>query len=741
MIGNISFSQTTNLGQPILFKKNIQLTNHYYKTPSVNNEIEKSNEKERQTSANDKIYRFGKEFSVAIDIFDKAEKTNLENGDVLYQFGVECENAVSINLQFENFELSKGTHLYIVDPLKKKYDGAYTYLNNNPTKMLGTELLFSDKIIIEIVVPKEKIGTSSLKLVTIVHGFSNLNDLAKALNSSGNCQIDVNCPLGIGWENQRNSVAMLINGGGFCTGSLVNNTSGTIIPYLLSAYHCGTSPGAWVFRFRWESPENQVDCGTSTPSVDGPKTMNINGATLCAANSDSDFTLSLLNQAPNPSWGVYYNGWDRTDIPATQLTVIHHPSGDIKKISRDNSTAISSSFNGGVPNSHWQAPSWDFGVTEGGSSGAPLFNQDHRVIGQLHGGNSDCSASANNQNDDFGKFYTSWTGGGTNTTRLSNWLDPGNIGSMYINGVNPAIPNLTVDGGIGNAIIHKSTLCGGNLTPEISLFNSGLNAITSATIEYGFNGLTNLSFNWSGNLSLNQTEKITLPAISLQGGNHSFKAIFKNTTDIDQNKLNDTIKTTFKTIDNGNIIHLDLNIKCYASENRWELLDPSQTILATGGPYTNDAPIPIIDSFCLNMDCYTFKLYDTNNDGIAAYDQCLDGFYKITDSDGTVLNEMKPENSNFGNLHVANFCLNINETNFEDKLIVYPNPTNAKFTIVSSALKISNIELVTLTGQVILSNQPQQETVTIDVSKFAKGMYLLKIENTSGQLIKVVSIN
>lgn len=141
------------------------------------------------------------------------------------------------------------------------------------------------------------------------------------------------------------------------------------------------------------------------------------------------------------------------------------------------------------------------------------------------------------------------------------------------------------------------------------------------------------------------------------------------------------------------------------------------------------------------MDCYTFKLYDTNNDGIAAYDQCLDGFYKITDSDGTVLNEMKPENSNFGNLHVANFCLNINETNFEDKLIVYPNPTNAKFTIVSSALKISNIELVTLTGQVILSNQPQQETVTIDVSKFAKGMYLLKIENTSGQLIKVVSIN
>ena len=38
------------------------------------------------------------------------------------------------------------------------------------------------------------------------------NDAQKALNSSGDCHYDVNCPIGNGWTNQINSVAMIIAG-------------------------------------------------------------------------------------------------------------------------------------------------------------------------------------------------------------------------------------------------------------------------------------------------------------------------------------------------------------------------------------------------------------------------------------------------------------------------------------------------------------------------------------------------
>lgn len=70
---------------------------------------------------------------------------------------------------------------------------------------------------------------------------------------------------------------------------------------------------------------------------------------------------------------------------------------------------------------HVRVEDWDEGTTEGGSSGSPLFDQNHRVIGQLGGGQAACG---NNKSDWYGKFSVSWTGGGTNGTRLSDWLDP-----------------------------------------------------------------------------------------------------------------------------------------------------------------------------------------------------------------------------------------------------------------------------------------------------------------------------
>jgi lysyl endopeptidase len=82
----------------------------------------------------------------------------------------------------------------------------------------------------------------------------------------------------------------------------------------------------------------------------------------------------------------------------------------------------------------WVVNDWDMGVTEGGSSGSPLFDNNGRIIGQLYGGESECNGTTDNGGFDiYGRFDVSWNGGGSSTTRLKDWLDPENTNAVTIN--------------------------------------------------------------------------------------------------------------------------------------------------------------------------------------------------------------------------------------------------------------------------------------------------------------------
>ena len=62
---------------------------------------------------------------------------------------------------------------------------------------------------------------------------------------------------------------------------------------------------------------------------------------------------------------------------------------------------------------------WEDGVTEPGSSGSPLFDNNHRIIGQLYGGAAACNGSVNNGlYDYYGRLDVSWGNG------ASQYLDP-----------------------------------------------------------------------------------------------------------------------------------------------------------------------------------------------------------------------------------------------------------------------------------------------------------------------------
>ena len=133
---------------------------------------------------------------------------------------------------------------------------------------------------------------------------------------------------------------------------------------------------------------------------------------------------------------MYFNGWDRDEaaIP-TSMAGIHHPRGDVKKISTSSQsiTIFNNSINWSnsvttPPNHHFRVFLTE-GTIEDGSSGSPFFNEDGLIVGQLHGGNAGCGTSNTTY---YGRFSLSWEEGNTPDTRLRDWLDPNNTGQTTI---------------------------------------------------------------------------------------------------------------------------------------------------------------------------------------------------------------------------------------------------------------------------------------------------------------------
>ena len=392
-----------------------------------------------------------------------------------------AQQALSLNLIFDQFYLPEGCELYLIHPRTKEFVGAYTSMNNNATQELGTELINGSELIVQVFIPTHVVDRPMLRIGTITHGYRSLGDYAKKqakdLNDSGDCNIDVNCPLGDGWEEQIRAVALIIaNGNAACTGSLINNTRQDGTPYFLTANHCGTNVTNWVFRFNWESPA--PSCATTANSGPDNDFDSMNGASLIANNSGSDFSLVRFNNEIPLDYNVFFAGWDKTDVMNGPSTGIHHPSGDIKKICRENETVYTRTidFNGNNNTKIWQIDNWDQGVTEPGSSGSPLFNQNGQIIGQLAGGSAACNGTNdNNEEDWYGRFAASWDDGSAPNQRLRDWLDPINANVDTLPGYDPKKSNLNVDLRMISVLGINTTNCEATITGNLSPIAVGAN--------------------------------------------------------------------------------------------------------------------------------------------------------------------------------------------------------------------------------------------------------------------------
>jgi hypothetical protein len=498
--------------------------------------------------------------------------------------------------------------------------------------------------------------------------------MAKAFGSSGNCNMNVACPDGAPYQNHIRATVMLVSGSnGFCTGSMINNTMNDGTPYVLTANHCYSNPANWIFRFNWQS----ATCNNPNSS---PSFVSLSGATLRARRTPSDFCLveitgGLQNGTVPASYNTYFPGWDNSDTPPTSAVCVHHPSGDIKKISfDDNALSSANGMGSSEANSQWRLV-WDRSTTtEPGSSGSPLFDQNGRIVGQLWGGGASCSNLSSP--DYYGKVSYSWEPAGSNSTnQLKYWLDPTGTGVTNINGFDP-INNCTAT--FATNIIEED--CYGDDDASVTVTFTAGNS-TNATYNIG-NGPQS-----SGTFT------------GLSQGNYTITVIDGDTC----------TSYIFVSVDGPNQMTTGSGLGHETSPGNGSI---NLTVFGGSSPFTFAWTGP--NGFS-----------STNEDltGLVA------GVYTVivTDANGCTVTSTYTLNSVIG-------VEELNEIPFN----LYPNPSTGKFNVMVLNDNASSylVEVLDLDGRVVYQGQISGAAQEIDLSDKANGSYILRIADNYSQSVK-----
>lgn len=369
-----------------------------------------------------------------------------ETGQARWRLRIASEGARSLSLHLRDLILPEGAQLWLYDA-SGSGDRQGPYDRNSAAIFQGElwlPVVRASEAVLEVQLPAAAAGDLRLGISEAFHGFRSLSATggnepkASIASDSGSCNIDVVCSAGNGWSSEIRSAVLLSTAGvSLCSGSLVSNTRQDDRPLILTANHCGIRSS----NVRSVTAYFNLQSSTCGGNQNGRTDQTLSGATFLARDVNSDFTLFTLASNPPSAYNAYYAGWDaRSGVAPQSGVAIHHPSGDEKKISVYSSAASASddvTIGEGGSNftvDAWRVV-WSQGTTEAGSSGAALWNQDHRVVGVLSGGGASCSARS--EPDFFARLERGWTANSASSGQLKAHLDPNSSGCLTLNGKNP----------------------------------------------------------------------------------------------------------------------------------------------------------------------------------------------------------------------------------------------------------------------------------------------------------------
>jgi hypothetical protein len=668
-------------------------------------------------------WRFGYNHAVDLSTATHGTWSTLRNGDRVWRLAIACPGAFSINFRFSRFVVPPGARAFVYNDAGQ-WLGAFTQASAGGKRSMGVTQLPGERIIIEYHEPRAVAGQGALAIDRVTHAYRDVFRQLKDFGDSEACNINVICPEGDPWRDQIRSVAIITTGGsGFCTGTLLNNCAQDSTPYFLTANHClDTDVENWVFRFNWDSP-------TCTPTQNGPLNQTVANCVLLASSTNTDVAFLQLSSIPPAAYDVFYSGWDKSGATPDSVCGIHHPSGDIKKISLSQSPIAQANIDLGTGAADcWRVTAWDAGTTEPGSSGSGLWNQNKRLIGQLYGGAANC---ANSVDDYYGRLDVSWP-----------LLEP------YLGSCGDTLPGL---GEVEVPIVHDAAitsivnvpplLCGDSLiTPIVTLKNNGLTVLTSATITYGLSSGASNVFNWTGSIQPLQTANVQLPPLAAAAGSEllTVACSFPNGNP-DEVPANDAWALAFNVSNPGGTVTLRLTLDNWGSDITWTLATTTGTVLYSGGPYPDLQAGQVYEHpWCLSNACYVFTIRDAFGDGICCNEG--NGSIEIVNADGAVLVQ---SDGQYGEQFTTAppFCVEVvglAERAQPQGLSLHPNPAEHVATVRLDGFgPQARIALHDGTGRFVRSIATQgQRTLTLGLEALAQGVYTVVAEDERGRAVQ-----
>ena len=265
-----------------------------------------------------------------------------------------------------------------------------------------------------------------------------------------------------------------------------------------------------------------------------------------------------------------------------------------------------------------------------------------------------------------------------------------------------------------------------SVTPEISIQNYGLSALTSVKIDVSLNNVFQYTINWAGNLSTLDVEDVLLnPLTGLV--NNDLITIDVTTP----NGVTDANPQNNQTI--SYIVDLgfdnaywdgDLSIDVSGgSTNSWYLKQVSNNlVIASGfGGVTGSN-----NFFPLNFnECYTLQSIDGGGETYTVTD-----FVGNVVLDGTVTGVEDFDNFTTGD---EMWTAGVNDNEISN-IAIYPIPVKDKLYIDS---KYDNLRIIDLLGKEVLQTTYSE---SIDVSNLSDGIYLLELKIANKKVYQKVEV-
>ncbi len=669
-------------------------------------------------------WRFGTLLPVNYTLSNSGEWSHDDNeGISTWKLRLSFQHAESINLNFNNFQLSSTAKLFVYNDNFSDVLGAITVKNNKEDQLFSIRPIKGSAITIELIVPQNELEQNTISLNEVVYGYRSIHDkVQKVFQASGNCNININCEEGKNWQDVKRAVAMVttVNNTRFCTATLINNVRQDTTPYILGAAHCGLQNNS-IFIFGYES-------ALCSPNTDGLLTNSISGSArkAIAVNFGSDFELRILSTPPPASYNVYYAGWNNQNIASTKSVGIHHPTGDVKKISIDTDVLTNSAYYApGV--THWQVSNWERGTTESGSSGSALFDANQRIIGQLHGGDASCTSKLQ---DYYGKFSYSWSTSTDTLRQLKYWLDPDNTGALVLDGLDPNPAPFNVDLSLLDIDGIPEFECTQSVQATFRVKNVGNIAVDSFYVDYALNGNPVQSIRYTTVANKQQVITFITPNLTPANGRNVLVATARAAGLTDQNLTNNTDSVVFNiNTSTSDYLYLTFKSDDYGSETSWQLEDfNTNNILYTSPGYPDISGGAIYtDSLCVYNGCFRFSIFDLIGDGFNDPTNTFgNGYLFITNSQSDTLFF---ENNFRTSLSTDTFCVrnftSLAERNDREKdITIYPNPVKPGELLrlsrdVNFSLRLRNVK-----GQLITQVDGNQVKLPDNLTS---GVYFLEI--------------